>query len=104
MPFHVNLQKMNGRPTSEETTFFILVKCQQKWHQATFSAPRLDVLNLPAMRLCAPSHGLDGIDDGQEAVQGHEDQRVNAHVRRRNDQKLDELAPGNKEKNAIRSV
>ena len=47
----------------------------------------------PAVGLRPPDHGLDGEDDGQEAVQGHEDQRVDRDVRGLHDQELDQLAP-----------
>ena len=47
----------------------------------------------PALCLRPPGHGLDGEDDGQEAVERHEDQRVDGHERGRDDQQLDNLAP-----------
>ncbi len=47
----------------------------------------------PAVGLRPPGHGLYRIDDGQEAVQRHEHQRVDAHERGRDDQELDDLAP-----------
>ena len=46
-----------------------------------------------AVGLGAQRHRLDRVDDGEEAVERHEDQRVDAHVRRRDCQVLHQLAP-----------
>ena len=46
-----------------------------------------------AVGLGAQRHRLDRVDDGEEAVERHEDERVDAHVRRRDDQVLHQLAP-----------
>lgn len=42
----------------------------------------------PAVGLSPPSHGLDGENDGQESIQRHKDQSVNAHVGCGDDQEL----------------
>ena len=48
----------------------------------------------PAVGLRPPRHRLDGEDHGQEAVQGHEHQGVDAHEGRGDDQELHQLATG----------
>ncbi len=47
--------------------------------------------------LSTDGDGGDGVDDGEEAVKGHENERVDAGVGRHNDEILDHLAPGHAE-------
>ena len=47
----------------------------------------------PAVGLRPQGHGLDGVDHGQESVQRHEHQGVDAHEGGGDDQELDDLAP-----------
>ena len=48
------------------------------------------------MERTLPSHGLNGIDDGQEPIEAHEDQGVDADEGSRDDQKLPNFAPRKK--------
>ena len=61
----------------------------------SFNFPLLpcDEYGDPAVCLRPPGHGLYRVDDGQEAVQGHEDKRVDGDERGRDDQELHDLAP-----------
>ena len=43
--------------------------------------------------LSSNAHGGDGVDHGQEAIQRHEDQRVDTGVHGDDDEILDDLAP-----------
>ena len=56
---------------------------------------------LDALGLRPPCHRLDRVDDGQETVHRHQNQRVDAHVRRRVRPKLPDPTPGKRQEEQL---